>query len=107
MPNSWIIHVKKKQKQNPKLSYKQCMVKGKSTYKKQTGQGISDVFSSIWSGIKKVGKASAVAVIGIPLAVLASQASLMAYASAQPDGGKSLGHKGVKRLSTLKLSHVK
>ena len=41
MSNPWITHLKKFQKQNPSLSYKECMVKGKKSYtKKQKGNGL-------------------------------------------------------------------
>ena len=41
MSNPWITHLKKVQKQNPSLSYKECMIKGKKSYtKKQKGNGL-------------------------------------------------------------------
>ncbi len=39
MSNPWITHLKQIQKQNPKLTYKQCMQKGKLSYTKQSGKG--------------------------------------------------------------------
>ena len=34
MSNPWINHLKQVRQANPKLSYKECMVKGKQSYKK-------------------------------------------------------------------------
>ena len=41
MSNPWITHLKKVRQENPSLSYKECMVKGKKSYtKKQNGKGV-------------------------------------------------------------------
>ncbi len=32
--NKWLVHVMKVKKQNPKLSFKQVLIKAKSSYKK-------------------------------------------------------------------------
>ena len=54
MVNSWLIHLKKVQQDNPNLSYRECMKKGKLTHKKQKGKGaLSNTVSSVWSGVKK------------------------------------------------------
>ena len=50
MVNTWLIHLKKVQQDNPNLSYRECMKKGKLSYKKQARKGI---LSSAWNGIKK------------------------------------------------------
>ena len=43
MSNPWITHLKKVRQENPSLSYKECMVKGKKSYtKKQTGGSVSE-----------------------------------------------------------------
>ena len=34
MSNPWITHLKKVRQENPSLSYKECMVKGKKSYTK-------------------------------------------------------------------------
>jgi hypothetical protein len=100
MANQWIIHLKGVRKDNPTLSYKQCMQKGKLSYKKQKGQGaLSDAIGSLWKGIKKVGKGVAVVSIGIPLAVLGSEALLVGYLKSQPDGGTATINKGMEFLS--------
>ena len=91
MSNQWLIHLKGVQKANPSLSYKQCMQKGKLSYKKQKGKGmIGDTAHLLWNAIKKVGKGVAVASIGIPIAVLGSEVLFYAYVAAQPDGGHAL-----------------
>ena len=36
MSNPWITHLKKVRQENPSLSYKECMVKGKKSYTKKT-----------------------------------------------------------------------
>ena len=87
MVNTWLIHLKKVQQDNPNLTYRECMKKGKLSYKKQAGKGI---LSSAWNGIKKIGKVVAIGSIGIPLAALGSQIALMAFLSAQPDNGISI-----------------
>ena len=41
MSNPWINHLKQVRQANPKLSYKECMVKGKQSYnKKQKGGSV-------------------------------------------------------------------
>ena len=88
MSNPWIIHLKGVQKVNPSLSYKQCMQKGKLSYKKQRGKGVvGNTVSSLWSGIKTLGKGAAVLAIHLPLAVLQSELSLISYLKSQPDEG--------------------
>jgi hypothetical protein len=88
MSNPWIIHLKGVRKENPNLSYKQCMQKGKLSYKKQRGGGIAgDAVSTLWSGIKTIGKGAAVLAIHLPLIVLQSEVSLIKHLKSQPDGG--------------------
>ena len=68
--------------------YKQCMQKGKLSYKKQRGKGVvGNTVSSLWSGIKTIGKGAAALPIYLPLAVLHSELSLIRYLKSQPDGG--------------------
>ena len=40
MSNPWINHLKQVRQANPKLSYKECMVKGKLSYKKKQKGGL-------------------------------------------------------------------
>ena len=40
MSNPWINHLKQVRQANPKLSYKECMVKGKQSYKKKQKGGL-------------------------------------------------------------------
>ena len=88
MSNPWIIHLKGVQKANPSLSYKQCMQKGKLSYKKQRGKGVvGNTVSSLWRGIKTIGKGAVVLAIHLPLIVLQSELSLINHLESQPDGG--------------------
>ena len=102
MSNPWIIHLKGVQKANPSLSYKQCMQKGKLSYnKKQRGKGLAgDAVSSLWSGIKKVGKEAASLAIQLPFMVLKSELTLFMYLKSQPDGGAQKLKEGLSWLST-------
>ena len=88
MSNPWIIHLKGVEKANPSLNYKQCMQKGKLSYnKKQRGKGVvGNTVSSLWNGIKTIGKGAAVLAIHLPLIVLQSELSLISYLRSQPDG---------------------
>ena len=101
MSNPWITHLKKVRQENPSLSYKECMVKGKQSYKKkQKGGGvIGDQAGRIWNVVKKIGKATAVASLAIPAGVLASQAVVLAYLKSQPDNGAAFLEKSGKWLS--------
>ncbi len=100
MSNPWITHLKKVRQDNPSLSYKQCMIKGKQSYqKKQKGGSISE---SLWNAIKKVGKVAAIATLAIPATALASQVALAAYLSAQPDGGAAKVNKGITAIINRK-----
>ena len=95
MTNQCQIHLKGVQKANPTLSYKQCMQKEKLSYNKQKGTGaMGDAAHLLWKGIKIVGKGVVVASIGIPIAVLGSEAFLYGYLKAQPDGGDAAMKKG-------------
>ena len=40
MSNPWITHLKQVRQATPKLGYKECMIKGKQSYKKKTEWGI-------------------------------------------------------------------
>ena len=92
---------KKVRQENPSLSYKECMVKGKQSYnKKQKGKGvIGDQAGRIWNVVKQIGKAMAVASLAIPAGVLASQAVFLAYLKSQPDNGAAFLEKSGKWLS--------
>ena len=118
MSNPWINHLTQVRQANPKLSYKECMVKGKQSYKKkqkgglyvspeipknlsrmkpltnaqiaQLGMGIGYTAESIWNGIKKIGKVVAIGSLAIPATALASQIAFMAFLKMQPDGGVSM-----------------
>lgn len=39
--NSWLAHLKQFRQQHPNLSYKQCMIDAKATYKKGSGNSVS------------------------------------------------------------------
>ena len=63
------------------------MQKRKSTYKTKEEMVLqSDTVGALWTGIKTIGTGAAVLVLGALLAVLASQATLIAYLKFQPDG---------------------
>ena len=100
MSNPWITHLKKVRQENPSLSYKECMVKGKKSYtKKQHGKGvIGDQASHVWKLLKKVGKATAVASLAIPAAVLTSQVAFVAFLKTQPDNGAAFLEKSANWL---------
>ena len=104
MSNPWITHLKKVRQENPSLSYKECMVKGKQSYnKKQKGKGVIGYQAgSLWNAVKKVGKATAIASLAIPAAVLTSQAVFLAYMKNQPDNGAAFLEKSSKWLSEHK-----
>ena len=91
MSNPWLIHLKGVRSDNPTLSYKQCMQKGKLSYKKQRGKGIvGDSVGALWRGIKALGKGAAIASIGIPVVMLRSELALISYLKSQPDGGTAM-----------------
>ena len=100
MSNPWITHLKKVRQENTSLSYKECMVKGKKSYtKKQKGKGvIGDQASHVWKLLKKVGKATAVASLAIPAAVLTSQVAFVAFLKTQPDNGAAFLEKSANWL---------
>ena len=76
------------------------MVKGKKSYtKKQNGKGvIGDQASHVWKLLKKVGKATAVASLAIPAAVLTSQVAFVAFLKTQPDNGAAFLEKSANWL---------
>ena len=76
------------------------MVKGKQNYKKkQKGKGvIGDQASHVWKLLKKVGKATAVASLAIPAAVLTSQVAFAAFLKTQPDNGAAFLEKSANWL---------
>jgi hypothetical protein len=100
MSNPWITHLKKVRQENPSLSYKECMIKGKQSYKKKQkgGSVIGDQAGHVWKLLKKVGKATAVASLAIPAAVLTSQVAFAAFLKAQPDNGVAFLEKSAKWL---------
>ena len=100
MSNPWITHLKKVRQENPSLSYKECMVNSKKSYtKKQKGGGvIGDQASHVWKLLKKVGKATAVASLAIPAAVLTSQVAFVAFLKTQPDNGAAFLEKSANWL---------
>ena len=100
MSNPWITHLKKVRQEKPSFSYKECMVKGKQSYKKkQNGGGvIGDQVSHVWKLLKKVGKATAVASLAIPAAVLTSQVAFAAFLKTQPDNGAAFLEKSANWL---------
>ena len=100
MSNPWITHLKKVRQENPSLSYKECMVKGKQSYKKKPkgGSVIGDQPSHVWKLLKQVGKATAVASLAIPAAVLTSQVAFVAFLKTQPDNGAAFIEKSAKWL---------
>ena len=64
MSNPWIIHLKRVQKANPSLSYKQCTQKGKLSQKQPRGKEVvGNTVSSLWSGKKTIEKEAAVLAI--------------------------------------------
>ena len=103
MTNPWINQLKKVSQDNPKLTYNECMIKGKKSYKKkQKGDGfISDNAGSLWKAVKTVGKVAAVATLAIPATALIYQAALAAYLASQPDGGTAMVNKGIKAFFKL------
>jgi len=78
------------------------MQKGKLSYKKkQRGKGLAgDAVSSLWSGIKKVGKEAASLAIHLPFMVLQSELALFTFLKSQPDGGAKKLQEGLTWLST-------
>ncbi len=66
--------------------------------KQKGGSVIGDQAGHVWKLLKKVGKATAVASLAIPAAVLTSQVAFVAFLKTQPDNGAAFLENSAKWL---------